>query len=186
MKQLFAIACTLVLGSALSFAQATQNPPAGDTSKPDTSTTTKKHHHHHGKKSKKNKKNAGGDTTVTADFNGDGIPDLGSADGSVQLGNGDGSFKNRNGGDETHQELVCVSAVVRLRSANRCSVCRGSRLSVVILAGAGAQPRFCELDFQMMIFVTLAGCRGLKGDHVIGLGIGEAPLQEFGKVIPRV
>ena len=33
MKQLFTIACTLVLGSALSFAQTstTQNPPAGDT-----------------------------------------------------------------------------------------------------------------------------------------------------------
>ncbi|HEV7675804.1 MAG: hypothetical protein JWM83_2258 [Candidatus Angelobacter sp.] len=63
MKQLFAIACTLVLGSALSFGQATQNPPAGDTSKPSTSTSTKKHHHH-GKKGKKNKKNAGADTTA--------------------------------------------------------------------------------------------------------------------------
>jgi FG-GAP-like repeat len=36
---------------------------------------------------------AGVGMTVTADFNGDGIPDLASADGSVQLGKGDGTFK---------------------------------------------------------------------------------------------
>ncbi len=35
--------------------------------------------------------------TVTADFNGDGIPDLASADGNVQLGNGDGTFKTVTG-----------------------------------------------------------------------------------------
>jgi hypothetical protein len=33
------------------------------------------------------------DPTVTADFNGDGKPDLASADGTVMLGNGDGTFK---------------------------------------------------------------------------------------------
>jgi hypothetical protein len=58
MKKLFTIACTLVLGGALSFAQAgstTQNPPAsGDQTKTGTSTTKK--HKHGGKKSKKNKK----------------------------------------------------------------------------------------------------------------------------------
>lgn len=60
MKKLFTIACTLVLGSVMSFAQAggsTQTPPAGsDTGKTDTATTKKgkKHHHHKGgKKSKK-------------------------------------------------------------------------------------------------------------------------------------
>jgi hypothetical protein len=36
---------------------------------------------------------AGSPPTVTADFNGDGKPDLASADGTVQLGNGDGTFK---------------------------------------------------------------------------------------------
>jgi hypothetical protein len=60
MKKLFTIACTLVLGGALSFAQAgstTQNPPAsGDQTKTGTSTTTKKHHKHGAKKSKKSKK----------------------------------------------------------------------------------------------------------------------------------
>ncbi|MGZ4871675.1 MAG: hypothetical protein ACXV5R_09005 [Candidatus Angelobacter sp.] len=72
MKKLFTIACTLVLGSALSFAQAgtAQTPPAGDTGKTTTTTTTttttKKHHHHHGKKaSKKGKKAAGAETTAT-------------------------------------------------------------------------------------------------------------------------
>jgi len=54
MKQLFTIACTLVLGSALSFAQATQTPPAGDTTGKTSTSTTKKHHKHGGKKSKKN------------------------------------------------------------------------------------------------------------------------------------
>ncbi|HEV7521155.1 MAG: hypothetical protein JWM08_4 [Candidatus Angelobacter sp.] len=61
MKQLFTIACTLVLGSALSFAQATQNPPAGEQTGKSSTTSTKKHHHH-GKKGKKSKKNA--DTTA--------------------------------------------------------------------------------------------------------------------------
>jgi hypothetical protein len=61
MKKLFTIACTLVLGGALAFAQAASTPqttPAGDQTKTSTSTTTtKKHHHHHGtKKSKKAKK----------------------------------------------------------------------------------------------------------------------------------
>ena len=63
MKKLFTIACTLVLGSALSFAQAgaAQNPPAGDTtSKTGTSTTTKKHHHQGSKKTKKSKKSTEG------------------------------------------------------------------------------------------------------------------------------
>lgn len=63
MKKLFTIVCTLVLGGALSFAQAgtTQNPPAGDQTKPGTTSTDtgksgKKHKGHHkgGKKSKKN------------------------------------------------------------------------------------------------------------------------------------
>jgi hypothetical protein len=60
MKKLFTIACTLVLGSALSFAQAastSQTTPAGDQTKTSTSTTTKKHHKHGTKKSgKKSKK----------------------------------------------------------------------------------------------------------------------------------
>jgi hypothetical protein len=69
MKKLFTIACTLVLGGALSFAQAgtTQNPPAsGDQTKTGTSTDTgksgKKHKGHH-KGGKKSKKNSGGSTT---------------------------------------------------------------------------------------------------------------------------
>ena len=43
MKQLFTIACTLVLGSALSFAQTgtTQTPPAGDTTGKTATSTTK-------------------------------------------------------------------------------------------------------------------------------------------------
>ena len=61
MKKLFTIACTLVLGSALSFAQAGGTTggqtPAGDQTKTGTSTSTKKHHHH-GKKSSKKKKGA--------------------------------------------------------------------------------------------------------------------------------
>jgi hypothetical protein len=61
MKKLFTIACTLVLGGALAFAQATQNPPAsGDQTQTGTSTTTKKHHKHSGKKSKKSKKSTEG------------------------------------------------------------------------------------------------------------------------------
>ncbi|MGC2697637.1 MAG: hypothetical protein WA738_17760 [Candidatus Angelobacter sp.] len=66
MKKLLTIACTLVLGSIMSLAQAgtAQNPPAsGDTGKTSTSTTTKgkKHHHKGGKKGKK----SSGDTTTT-------------------------------------------------------------------------------------------------------------------------
>jgi hypothetical protein len=64
MKKLFTIACTLVLGGALAFAQATQNPPAsGDQTQTGTSTTTKKHHKHSGKKSSKKNKKGASDTT---------------------------------------------------------------------------------------------------------------------------
>ena len=67
MKQLFTIACTLVLGGALAFAQATQNPPAsGDQTKTGTSTTTKKHHHHGTKKTKKAKKSTSDTTPAPA------------------------------------------------------------------------------------------------------------------------
>jgi hypothetical protein len=67
MKKLFTIACTLVLGSALSFAQAaSQTPATGTDTGKSTTTTSKKHTHHHGKKSsKKNKKSTGTDTTAT-------------------------------------------------------------------------------------------------------------------------
>jgi hypothetical protein len=67
MKKLFTIACTLVLGGALSFAQA-GNPPAGGdqtktgTTSTDTGKTGKKHKGHH-KGGKKSKKNSGGSTT---------------------------------------------------------------------------------------------------------------------------
>ena len=65
MKKLFTIACTLVLGGALAFAQATQNPPAsGDQTKTDTTSTTTKKHHKSGKKSSKKHKK-GADTTAT-------------------------------------------------------------------------------------------------------------------------
>jgi hypothetical protein len=69
MKKLFTIACTLLLGSVLSFAQAGgstgQTPPAGDKTAPAGKSETgkkgsKKHHHKGGKKSKKN---SGGTTT---------------------------------------------------------------------------------------------------------------------------
>jgi hypothetical protein len=62
MKKLFTIACTLVLGSALGFAQAstTQKPPASGDQTTKTDTTTKKHHKHSGKKSKKSKKSTEG------------------------------------------------------------------------------------------------------------------------------
>jgi hypothetical protein len=66
MKKLFTIACTLALGSALSFAQAgstSQTTPAGDQTKTGTSTTTKKHHHHGAKKSSKKSKKSTTDTT---------------------------------------------------------------------------------------------------------------------------
>lgn len=63
MKKLFTIVCTLVLGSAMSFAQAAgstgaQTPSAGDKTAPATKSETskkgsKKHHHKGGKKSKK-------------------------------------------------------------------------------------------------------------------------------------
>jgi len=62
MKKLFTIACTLVLGGVLSFAQAGgttggQTPPAGDkpanTGKSETGKKGKTHHHKGGKKSKK-------------------------------------------------------------------------------------------------------------------------------------
>jgi hypothetical protein len=59
MKKLFTIACTLVLGSALSFAQAAQTPPAGGTTDSKTSTTKTKigkkgaTKAHKGKKAKK-------------------------------------------------------------------------------------------------------------------------------------
>lgn len=66
MKKLFTIACALVLGSVISFAQAgsTQTPPAGsDTGKTDTAKTTKGKKHHHHKGGKKSKKGSTGTTT---------------------------------------------------------------------------------------------------------------------------
>jgi carbohydrate-binding DOMON domain-containing protein len=65
MKKLFTIACTLVLGGALGFAQAGsttngQTPAGGDQTKTGTSTTTKKHHKHGVKKTKKSKKSTEG------------------------------------------------------------------------------------------------------------------------------
>ena len=67
MKKLFTIACTLVLGCAMSFAQAgTQTPPAGsDTTKTTKSDTTKTKKHSHGKKGAKKSKKGTGDTTTT-------------------------------------------------------------------------------------------------------------------------
>ena len=61
MKKLFTIACTLVLGGALAFAQTGgttggQTPAGGDQTKSGTSTSTKKHHKHGAKKTKKSKK----------------------------------------------------------------------------------------------------------------------------------
>lgn len=57
MKKLFILACTLVLGSALSFAQATTPTPAAGNDTGKTTSTTKgkksKTHHKSGKKSKK-------------------------------------------------------------------------------------------------------------------------------------
>jgi hypothetical protein len=65
MKKLFTIACTLVLGAAMSFAQAgtTQTPPAGDSGKTGASAPTTKKHHHAKKGAKKSKKST--DTTTT-------------------------------------------------------------------------------------------------------------------------
>jgi hypothetical protein len=69
MKKLFTIACTLVLGGALAFAQTGSTggqTPAGDQTKTSTSTTTTKKHHKHGaKKTKKSKKGAAAATTPT-------------------------------------------------------------------------------------------------------------------------
>ena len=56
MKKLLTIACTLALGSVMSFAQAgTASPTPADSGKTSTSSTTKtkKHHHKGGKKGKK-------------------------------------------------------------------------------------------------------------------------------------
>jgi hypothetical protein len=64
MKKLFTIACTLVIGGALAFAQtggtSGGQTPAGDQTKTGTSTTTKKHHKHGAKKTKKSKKSTEG------------------------------------------------------------------------------------------------------------------------------
>jgi hypothetical protein len=73
MKKLFTIACTLVLGGALAFAQTGGTSgstggqtPAGDQTKTSASTTTTKKHHKHGaKKTKKSKKGAAAATTPT-------------------------------------------------------------------------------------------------------------------------
>jgi|SwirhirootsSR3_FD_contig_31_12857456_length_542_multi_12_in_0_out_0_2 hypothetical protein len=66
MKKLLTIAFTLVLGSALSFAQAgSTTPPAGgtDTTKTDTAKTKK---HSHAKKGAKKSKKSSGDTMTPA------------------------------------------------------------------------------------------------------------------------
>ena len=66
MKKLFTIACTLVLGSALSFAQATQTPPAsGTTGTSTTKSDTKTKKHSHSKKGGKKSKKSSGDSTAT-------------------------------------------------------------------------------------------------------------------------
>lgn len=64
MKQLFTIACTLVLGSALGFAQATTQPtPASGDQTQTKTTTTKKHHKHGAKKTSKKAKKGAAETT---------------------------------------------------------------------------------------------------------------------------
>ncbi len=66
MKKLFTIACTLVLGSALSFAQAAQTPPAGGTTGTGTTKSeTKTKKHSHGKKGTKKAKKSTGDSGTT-------------------------------------------------------------------------------------------------------------------------
>ena len=64
MKKLFVLACTLVLGGALSFAQTQTAPASGstDTTKSDSKTTKKSKKH----KSKKHKKAAAGTESGTA------------------------------------------------------------------------------------------------------------------------
>jgi hypothetical protein len=64
MKKLFTLACTLILGAGLSFAQ-TQTPPAGgstDTTKSDTKTKKSKKH----KSGKKHKKGSATTDSGTA------------------------------------------------------------------------------------------------------------------------
>lgn len=66
MKKLFVLACTLALGSIMSFAQAASQTPAPsstDTAKSDTAKTKK--HTHAKKASKKAKKGSTTDTTAT-------------------------------------------------------------------------------------------------------------------------
>jgi hypothetical protein len=65
MKKLFVLACTLVLGGALSFAQTQTAPASGstDTTKSDSKTTKKSKKH---KSSKKHKKGAASTESGTA------------------------------------------------------------------------------------------------------------------------
>jgi hypothetical protein len=71
MKKLFTLACTLVLGGALSFAQAAQTPAAGGSTTTESTSTdapkaaTGKKKASHKKGAKKSKKSAG-DATATA------------------------------------------------------------------------------------------------------------------------
>jgi hypothetical protein len=69
--------------------------------------------------------------------------------------------KGNGGGEHSWISAAVSLSMIRLPEElePRCSVCRGSRLSVVVLAGAGTQPGLCEPEFQVMVFVTLAGWR---------------------------
>lgn len=62
----------------------------------------------------------------------------------------------------------------------------GRRLRVVALTGARSNVGFCDLDFQLVIFVSLTSGGRIEGDLIVGLRIGETLSQETRHVIVEV
>src|SRR5580704_615010 len=62
----------------------------------------------------------------------------------------------------------------------------GRRLRIVTLTGARDKARFCDLNFQLVVFVGLISEGRIEGDLIVGLRIGETLSQETGHVIVEV
>ena len=60
------------------------------------------------------------------------------------------------------------------------------RLRIVALTGARGKTRCCDLDFQLVIFISLTSWGRIEGDLIVGLGIGERLSQEASHVIVEV
>lgn len=58
----------------------------------------------------------------------------------------------------------------------------GDGVGIVAVAGAGNEARLVDAHFDVMVLVGLVGGRGIEGDFVPGVGVGDALLNIAGDV----